>query len=60
VTVRATPRYDNLGCPGQGTPPAQVVYQIEGALASSIAAPEALVAQQSRFILATNDLDATQ
>jgi transposase len=34
-----------------------VVYQIEGALASSIAAHEALVAQQSCFILATNALD---
>jgi transposase len=60
VTVRATPRYHKRGRPGQGTPPAQVVYQSEGALASSIAAREALVAQQSCFILATNELDATQ
>jgi transposase len=34
-----------------------VVYQIEGALASSIAAREAFVAQQRCFILATNALD---
>lgn len=60
VTVRATPRYHRRGRPGQGTPPAQVVYQIEGALASSIATREALVAQQSCFILATNELDDTQ
>lgn len=60
VTVRATPRDHRRGRPGQGMPPAQVVYQIEGALASSIAAREALVAQQSCFILATNELDDTQ
>jgi transposase len=60
VTVRATPRYHRRGRPGQGAAPAQVVYQIEGALASSIAAREALVAQQSCFILATNELDDTQ
>jgi transposase len=55
--IRSTPRYSMRGRPGQGALPAQVVYQIEGALASSIAAHEALVAQQSCFILATNALD---
>jgi transposase len=60
VAVRATPRYHKRGRPAQSTSPAQVVYQIEGALASSIAAREALVAQQSCFILATNELDDTQ
>jgi len=34
-----------------------VVYQIEGVLASSIAAREALVTQPSCVILATNALD---
>ena len=60
ATVRATPRDHKRGRPAQGTSPAQMVYQIEGALASSIAAHEALVAQQSCFILATNELDDTQ
>jgi transposase len=60
VTIRAMPRYRQRGRPAQGTSPAQVVYQLEGALASSIAAHEALVAQQSCFILATNELDDTQ
>jgi transposase len=55
--IRATPRYSRQGRPRQGVPPEQVVYQIEGALASSIAAHEALVAQQSCCILATNALD---
>jgi transposase len=55
--IRSRPRYRKRGRPGQGAPPEQVVYQIEGALASSIAAREALVAQQSCFILATNVLD---
>jgi len=58
-TVRATPRYDKRGRPGQGTQPDQVVYQLEGALASQIAARQALVDQHSCFILATNELDDT-
>jgi transposase len=60
VTVRATPRDHKRGRPTQGTSPAQVVYQIEGALVSSLTAREALVAQQNCFILATNELDDTQ
>jgi transposase len=60
VTIRAIPRSRQRGRPAQGTHPDQVVYQIEGALASSIAAHEALVAQQRWFILATNELDDTQ
>jgi transposase len=55
--IRPMPRYRKRGRPGPGAPPARVVFQIEGALASSIAAHEALVAQQSCFILATNALD---
>jgi transposase len=59
-TVRATPRYGKRGRPGQGMQPNQMVYQIEGALASSRAARQALINQHSCFILATNALDATQ
>jgi hypothetical protein len=47
------PRFPTAAC----APPEQVAYQIEGALASSIAAHEVLVTQQSCVILATNALD---
>jgi transposase len=57
-TAQPTSGYAKRGRPGQDTPPAQVVYYITGALASSLAAHEALVAPQSCFILATNELDA--
>jgi transposase len=60
VTIRALPRYRKRGRPAHGAPPEQVVYQIEGALASSLATREALVAQHSCFILATNELDDAQ
>jgi transposase len=56
-TVHAQPRYGKRGRPGQGAPPAQVVYQIDGALASSLTARQALLDQHSCFILATNELD---
>jgi transposase len=56
-TVQPTPRYSRRGRPSQDTPPAQIAYHITGALASSIAAHEALVAPHSCFILATNELD---
>jgi transposase len=56
-TIRATPRYARRGRPGNAAPPPEMVYQIEGALAASLAAREALVAQHSCFILATNELD---
>jgi transposase len=59
-TVRATPRYDKRGRPGKGVQPDQVVYQIDGALASSLTPRPALIDQHSCFILATNELDATQ
>jgi transposase len=58
--VRATPRYGKRGRPGQGVQPDQLVYQIEGALASSCAARQALIDQHCCFILATNELDAAQ
>ena len=56
-TVRPTPRYDKRGRPGHGTPPAQVVHQLEGALAMRTAARQALIDQHSCCILATKELD---
>ena len=60
ATIRSMPRYRQRGRPGQGIQPDQGVYRIEGALASSRATREALIARESCFILATNELDATQ
>lgn len=57
--LRATPRYGTRGRPRQGAPPAQTLYAIEGALASSLTARPPRVDQESCFILATNELDAT-
>jgi transposase len=59
-TVRSSARYGKRGRPGADMPPDQVVYFIEGALASRIATRQALVDRQSCFLLATNELDATQ
>jgi hypothetical protein len=59
VAVRSTPRYRKRGRPGQGTLPAQLLSTIAGALASSIAARQPRVDQQSCFLLATNALDET-
>jgi transposase len=59
-TVRPTPHYAKRGRPGSGASPDQVVYHIEGALASRVAAHQALVDQHSCFILATNELDEAQ
>lgn len=58
-TIRPIPRDARRGRPGPGTPPDQVVYQLEGALAMRIAARQALVDRHSCFILATNELDDT-
>jgi transposase len=57
--VRVRPRYDKRGRPGEGAQPNQVVYHIDGALVSSLAARPARIEQQSCFILATNELDDT-
>jgi transposase len=59
-TIGPTPRYGKRGRPSQGASPAQVVYHIAGALASRCAARQALIEQQSCFILATNELDVTR
>ena len=58
-TVRAQSGYGKRGRPGPDAPPDHVAYQVEGALASSLTARQALVDQHSCFILATNELDAT-
>jgi transposase len=58
-TVGAIPRDDQRGQPGKGVPPDQVVYQIDGALASSLTPRQARIQQHSCFLLATNELDTT-
>lgn len=60
VTIRPLARSGKRGRPGPGTQPGQVVYQIAGALASSLATREAQIPQHRCFILATNELDDTQ
>jgi transposase len=57
ATIRPLPRYVRRGRPSHAALPAQIVYQIEGALGSLVAAREALVGQHSCFMLATNELD---
>ena len=58
--VHATPRYGKRGRPGPGAQPDQLVYQIEGGLAASMAARQARSDPRCGFILATNALDPTQ
>jgi transposase len=57
VTIRPTRRYTTRGRPGKATVPIERGYHIEGALTSSLGVRDALVAQHSCFILATNELD---
>jgi transposase len=57
VAVHPKRRYGRRGRPGLEARPAQVVYMITGALASSLAARQALIDQHRCFILATNELD---
>jgi transposase len=57
VTIRPTLRYTTRGRPGKATVPIERGYHIEGALTSSLAVRDALVAHHSCFILATNELD---
>jgi transposase len=59
-TVYPTPHYGKRGRPGSGAQPDQIVYHIAGALASRLTDRQARVAQQSCFILATNELDEEQ
>jgi len=58
-TVCPTPRDGTRGRPGQGALPAQGLYHLAGALASSLAARQTRVDQHRCFILATHALDAT-
>jgi transposase len=58
--VHATPREDTRGRPGKGVQPDPGVYQIDGALASSLSSRQVLIAQHRCCMLATNDLDKTQ
>jgi transposase len=60
VAVYPKRRYGKRGRPSPEAPPAQVVYMIEGALASSLVTRQALVDQHRCFILATNELDETK
>jgi transposase len=59
-TGRAPPRDAPRGRPGPDARPDQVVYHIDGALASALTARQALIDQHCWFILATNELDPTQ
>jgi transposase len=59
-TICPTPHYGKRGRPSPGAQPAQIVYHIAGALASRLTDRQALVDQQSCFILATNELDEGQ
>jgi hypothetical protein len=58
-TVYAMPRYGKRGRPARDTPPDQVVYHSDGALASSLTPRQALIDQHRCFILGTNELDDT-
>ena len=53
------PRYAKRGRPATTIPPTTSVYQIEGALASSLPRHNALVVQHRCLLLATNELDET-
>jgi transposase len=59
-TLRPIPRYGKRGRPSQDAPPDQVMYQLDGALASRGTTRQALVDQHSCCMLATNALDDTQ
>jgi hypothetical protein len=58
--LKGMPRYSKRGRPGRDAQPDQVIYHVDGALASSLAARQGLIDQHSCFILATNELDDTQ
>jgi transposase len=60
VTIRPIARSGKRGRPGLSAQPAQLIYQVEGALASSLAARQARITQPSCLIRATNALDDQQ
>jgi transposase len=57
TTIHSRTRYAKRGRPSQDTSPAPMGYQIQGALASSLATHAARLTQHSCFILATDELD---
>jgi hypothetical protein len=57
ATIRPRARSGTRGRPGLGAQPAQPVYQVEGALASSLAARPARITPQSGVIRATHARD---
>lgn len=59
ATIRPVARYLKPGRPRTEEPPDQIVYQIEGALMSSLAKRQARLMAPCCFILATNELDDT-
>lgn len=56
-TVYARPRDGKRGRPGRDAPPDQVVYHLDGAVASSLTSRQALIDQHRCFILAPHELD---
>jgi transposase len=56
--MRPMAHHKGRGRPALGQPPARVDYALTGALASSLAARQALRAQKSCVVLATNELEA--
>lgn len=58
VSFEEVPYYDRRGRPGAGQRPAGVHVRLTGAIATTLASRQALLEQRSRFILATNELDA--
>jgi transposase len=58
-TLYVMPRDGKRRRPARDTPPDQMVYHIDGALASSLTSRQALLDQHRCFIRATNELDDT-
>jgi transposase len=56
-TIGMTSQYQGRGRPRKGQRPERVAYVMEGALASSWARRQALLDQQSGFVVATHELD---
>jgi transposase len=56
-TIKALPRYKSRGKPSKKTQSNTYVYQIQAAIASSVAVRETRLKRNSGFILATNELD---
>jgi transposase len=57
VAIRPIPHYDKPGRPKSGDVPNEMTYRIEGGTVSLLAAHEALMIQESCWIVATHELD---